>query len=107
MYSAAFLFFQILMLLPMAIQLVTTPAISSYYAKGEHENIKKTIKQTMLLVFIINLVLSSIIMIFGKFWINILFSSDFVGAYFPLLILVGTSLIYAPYASVGGCFFKH
>lgn len=100
-YSVAIIFMQGVILLPQAIQSVTTPSISRYYKKGEFENIQKLIKTTMLKTFAVIVCISVILAIFGKFLIGLIFTEEFLPAYTPMVILLVGYSICAPIGSVG------
>ena len=101
-YAVAVILIQGIILLPSAIQRVTSPAIASYHGKGEYGNIKKLIKNTMFKTFLITIFFSLLLAIFGKFLIGFLFTEEFLPAYIPLLILLIGYTIYTPIVSVGG-----
>jgi O-antigen/teichoic acid export membrane protein len=100
-YAVAILFMQGVILLPQVVQRVTTPVIATYYGKKEYENIKKTVKKTMLHTFVGTLCISIILIIFGIYLIDIFFTKDFIPAYIPMLILLIGYSICAPIGSVG------
>ena len=101
-YAVAVVLIQGILLLPGAIQRVTTPVIAGYHGKNEYENIKNVIKKTMVKTFLITILFSTLLVIFGRFLIGILFTEEFLPAYIPLLILVIGYSLYAPIISVGG-----
>jgi stage V sporulation protein B len=102
-YAVATIFIQGVLLLPQAVQSVTTPSIAAYYGKGDFYNIQQIIKKTMFKIFAIVIFISFILAIFGKFLISLLFTEEFLPAYAPMLILLIGYSIYAAYSSVGGC----
>ncbi|AKB41525.1 flippase [Methanosarcina mazei] len=102
-YAVAIIFMQGVLLLPQAVQSVTTPSIATYYGKGGFYNIRQLLKKTMSNVFAIVICISLILAIFGKFLIPLLFTEEFLPAYLPMLILLIGYSIYATYASIGGC----
>ncbi|MDD4248351.1 MAG: flippase [Methanosarcina sp.] len=101
-YAVAIIFVQGILLLPQAVQSVTTPSIATYYGKGDFYNIQQLVKKTMFNVFMVIMGISFILAILGKFLIPLLFTEEFLPAYFPMLILLIGYSIYAPYASIGG-----
>ena len=101
-YAVAVVLIQGIILVPSAIQRVTTPAIASYHGKNEYENIRKLIKKNLAKTFLITIFFSSVLAIFGKFLIVFLFTEEFLPAYTPLLILLIGYTIYAPIVSIGG-----
>ncbi len=100
-YAISILLVQSLLLLPQAIQRITTPMIATYHGRKDYENIRELIKQAIFKTFLIILLLSTLIAFFGKFIINIVFTDEFLPAYSPLLILLFGFTIYAPIVSVG------
>ena len=53
-------------------------------------------------IFLVTIVISALLAIFGKFLIGFLFTEEFLPAYIPLLILLIGYTIYALTISVGG-----
>ncbi|HWR24771.1 MAG TPA: flippase, partial [Methanosarcina sp.] len=100
-YAIAAIFMQGVILIPSAVQRITTPAIATYYGKKDYYSIEKTIKSTMLKTFELTLLISFCIAIFGKFIIIFLFK-DFLPAYTPMLILLTGYTVYSVLISVGG-----
>lgn len=101
-YAVAVILIHGIILLPSAVQRVTTPTIAKYYGKNDYESIRKLIKKTMAKTFLITLLLSALLAIFGEFLISALFTEEFLPAYTPMLILLIGNMIYAPFVSVGG-----
>ena len=91
-----------LKLIPDAVQKVTTPSIASYYGKRDYQKIINLVKSSMLKVFLITLILSFLLLGFGRFLIEILFSEGFLPAYYPLIILLLGCSIHAPVLSIAG-----
>ena len=100
-YAIATIFIQGVILIPNAVQRITTPTIATYYGKNDYNSIEILIKNTMLRTFGITLLISLCIAIFGKFIIITLFR-DFLPAYTPLLILLIGYSVYSALISVGG-----
>lgn len=100
-YAIATIFMQGIILIPSAVQRITTPIIATYYGKKDYYSIGKLIKSTMLKVFVTTLFISLCIAVFGKFIIIALFK-DFLPAYSPMLILLIGYTIYSSVISVGG-----
>ena len=101
-YAVAVVLIHGIILVPSAIQRVTTPAIAGYHGKNEYENIRKLIKKTMIKTFLVTILFSTLLVIVGRFLIGILFTEEFLPAYIPLLILLIGYSLYAPLISVGG-----
>jgi O-antigen/teichoic acid export membrane protein len=102
-YAVAIMLVQGVILLPQAVQAVTTPSIATYYGKGDFNNIQQLIKNTMLRMSAAIGCIALILAIFGKFLISLVFTDEFLPAYLPMLILLIGYSIYAAYASIGGC----
>lgn len=100
-YAIATIFMQGIILIPSAVQRITTPIIATYYGKKDYYSIGKLIKSTMLKVFVTTLFISLCVAVFGKFIIIALFK-DFLPAYSPMLILLIGYTIYSSVISVGG-----
>jgi stage V sporulation protein B len=103
-YAVAALIIQGIMILPNAIQRINVPTIANSYSNHEYSYIEKLIKEIVLKMFLITMILSTLLIIFGKFFISLLFTSEFLPAYLPLIILLIGYTIYAPLVSVGGTF---
>lgn len=103
-YAVAVLIVQGIMILPNAIQRINVPTIATSYRKSEYSYIEKIIKEIVLKTFLIIMILSMFLIIFGKFLISLVFTADFLPAYLPLVILLIGYTIYAPLVSIGGTF---
>ena len=101
-YAVAVIFVEGLKLIPDAVQKVTTPSIASYYGKRDYQKIINLVKSSMLKVFLITFILSFVLLGFGRLLIEILFSEEFLPAYYPLIILLLGCSIYAPVLSIAG-----
>ncbi|MHA1222960.1 MAG: oligosaccharide flippase family protein [Candidatus Heimdallarchaeaceae archaeon] len=104
LFGVALTFYQILILLPSAVFLITTPKISKYYADKEQEKIKKINVKTVFIMFLINLGLNVFLISFGKIFIRLLFGVEYIDSYLSMVILVLSTLFYVPLASIGGVF---
>lgn len=93
-----------ILLIPSSVQIIIGPIISSYFKNNDYINIKKVIKNTMIKILLVTVIISSITIIFGTYIIKIFFSSDYLPAYLPLIILVIGYTIYAPIMSIGTLF---
>jgi len=102
-YAVAVLFMQAITLLPQAVQRVTNPSIARYYGKKDYGNIRNLIKGTMFKISLITILIVSFLVAFGKILIEIIFTTEFLPAYIPLLILLIGYAIYAAFVSVGTC----
>lgn len=103
-YATAVIIMQGIILLPSAVQAVTTPVMATYYEKKEYSKIKGLVKNTMLKIFAIEFIFLIFLIIFGKYIVIILFSEEFSPAYIPMLVLSIGYLIQAPWISVGSIF---
>lgn len=101
-YATAIILIQAIILIPNAIQRVTFPTIATYYEKKEYQSITMLIKNIMFKTFVITIIFSVLLVLFGKIIISMLFTKDFLPAYVPLIILLIGNSIYAPVVSVGG-----
>ena len=99
-YAIATIFIQGVILIPNAVQRITTPTIVTYYGKNDYNSIEILIKNTMLRTFGITLLISLCIAIFGKFIIITLFE-DLHLLLLLLILLIGYS-VYSALISVGG-----
>lgn len=102
-YAVAIIFIQGITLIPDAIQRVTTPLMATYYGKRDVESIRNLIKEIMIKIIFITVFIDLIMIVFGKTFIRIIFTDQFIPAYIPLLILLIGYSIYAPYIAIGTC----
>jgi O-antigen/teichoic acid export membrane protein len=100
-YAVSAIFVQGITLIPSAIQRVTSPMIARSYAKKDYDSIKKLLKSVTLKVFLISLILSLFLLIFGRTLIISIFEEVFLPAYLPLLILLIGYTIYSMFMSIG------
>ncbi len=101
-YAVAAILIQGILLLPSAVQQVTSPAIAEYHGKKDYNNVIKLMKNVMLRTFLITIFLSGLLAFSGKFMIRMFFTDEFLPAYIPLLILLVGYSIQAPIISIGG-----
>ena len=100
-YAVAVLFAQTLTLIPSAVQRVTAPATATLYGKGDIKAIRKIISSTMKKAFLVSAAIALIIVIFGQFFISLFFTTEFLPAYVPLLVLLIGHTIFAPFMAIG------
>ncbi len=100
-YAVAVLFVQGIALIPTSIQLINSPSIARHYYNNNINYLKILIKKSMLVSFIIALLITIVFFIFGKSLIILLFNSDFLKSYEPLIILSLGYTIYSPFIAVG------
>lgn len=101
-YAVAMILIQGILLLPSAIQQVTSPAMAEYYGKRNYQNIKNLMENVMLKTLLITIFLSGLLALFGRYVISFFFTDEFLPAYKPLLILLIGYSIQAPMISIGG-----
>lgn len=99
-YGVAIIIVQGITLIPNSVHTAIAPSIAYYYGKFEYQKTIKLIEKTMIKVFIVILFFSLSLVLFGKSLIILLFTSDFILAYHPLLILLVGYSIYSPVHSV-------
>jgi O-antigen/teichoic acid export membrane protein len=99
-YSAASRVSNLVVFGLMVINAILAPMISELYHTGQKEQLQKIITHAARAVFVFTLVISAILIIFGKFVLS-LFGLVFVEAYLPLLILLTGQIVNALVGSVG------
>jgi stage V sporulation protein B len=99
-YAVAVLLAQTLTLIPSAVQQVTAPVIATLYGKGEIESVRKVIFSTMKKCVFLSLILAGCIALFGQYLIGSLFTTEYLPAYGPLLILLLGQTVFAGYMAV-------
>jgi O-antigen/teichoic acid export membrane protein len=100
-YAISAIFIQGITLIPSAVQRVTSPMIARSYAKKEYDSIRHLLKSVTLKVFVISLIISLFLAIFGKKLIITIFEDVFLPAYLPMLILLIGYTIYSMFMSIG------
>ncbi|KGK99157.1 polysaccharide biosynthesis protein [Methanococcoides methylutens] len=94
-YAVAVILVQGLSLIPMSVHRITYAASANYYVKNDYENLSNLLKNSFLKVFLVTMLISAVLVLFGQFIIRLLFGEDFLFAYKPLLVLlIGYSLYY-------------
>lgn len=101
LYAISAIFIQGITLIPSAIQRVTSPIITKNYIKKEYKSIAKLLKNITFKVFLLSLLLSLFLIIFGKKLILIIFGDVFLSAYLPLVVLLIGYTIYSTFMSIG------
>jgi len=99
-YSAASKISDLVVFALTAINAILAPMISELYHTGQKERLQKIITLAARAIFVFTLVISIILIIFGKFILG-LFGLAFVVAYIPLLILLCGQIINSLAGSVG------
>lgn len=109
-YAIVLLMFNAFVMMPGAIQKITYPAISSYFAEKKFESIKGMMENTMRISFVILSVLSLLVVFFIDDFIRLLLpgKEDFINAIEPIRLLIAMLIVYwatipigAVYMSVG------
>lgn len=99
-YSVANIIINGITLIPQSINMAVAPSIAYYYGKFNYNKITKLIQKTMACVSVAIIFLSILIIFLGKTFITILFNSDFLFAYSPLVVLLIGYGIYSPVHAV-------
>jgi len=99
-YSAASRISDLVVFALTAINAILAPMISELYHTGQKEKLQKIITLAARAIFVFTLVISIILIVFGKFLLS-LFSLVFVVAYIPLLILLAGQIINSLAGPVG------
>lgn len=100
-YAVAIILVQGITLIPSAVQNVIRPVIAKYHSKKEYKSIVKLLKDTTSKIFIISLLVSLFLMMFGKTLILTIFGEVFLTSYHPLIILLIGYTIYSAFMSIG------
>ncbi|BAI60849.1 putative polysaccharide biosynthesis protein [Methanocella paludicola SANAE] len=100
-FAVAGILIQGMSLLPSAVQTIISPKISRLHGNEDYSGIRKIIKSTFMYTFIITVLLSISLILFGRYLIDIFFSDVFAPAYLPLVLLVIGQIAYAPLVSIG------
>ena len=103
-YAVAALLVQGLILIPNSVLIVSTPAIATYYGKNDYNSIIKLVKAITIKISIITIFAAFSLIFFGQIIIEILFTKEFLSAYYPLLILIIGYSIYSPTLSISDTF---
>lgn len=103
-YTAAVGLSQFFWLIPNAIQRITYPASSEYWAKNNHAALQTMIDKSMKYSACIMLPVALTIEVFGKEFIIMLFGEKFAHAFAPLeILLIGTVINGALVRAIGSC----
>lgn len=101
-YSAAVSLSRFFWRIPQSIQMISYPATSEYWAKGELKSLNKMINKSMKYSACLLLPVGFGVWIFAKEIIVFLFGESFIFSVFPFQILVIGTVIYAIGIPVGG-----
>ena len=99
-YSAASRVSDLVVFALITTNVILAPMVSELYHAGQKEELKKLITLVARVVFVFTLVISLILIIFGKFVLS-LFGLAFIAAYIPLLILLAGQMVNAFSGPVG------
>lgn len=100
-YAVAFLFTQILTLIPTAVQGVTAPVTATLYGKRDIEGIRRLFYSTLKKSLLISAGIATLIAVFGQYVIVLLFTEEYLMSYTPLLILLPGYAVNASFGAVG------
>jgi len=100
-YAVAVLLAETITLIPSAVQRVTAPVTATLYGKGDIGAIRKIVSSTMKKAFLVSAATALVLIIFGQFFISLFFTTEFLPAYIPLLVLLIGHTIFAPFMSIG------
>lgn len=105
-YAIVLMFFNLLVMLPRAMQRVTFPAISTYFAQKRISSIKKMMEVTMRFSFVLISIISLILIFYIDDVITLIFpeKDSFLLAVMPLRILAVMGLLYGTMVPVGSVF---
>lgn len=102
-YAAAVSLSRFFWRVPQSMQMVTYPATSEYWSKGEHESLSKMIDKSMKYSACILLITGLGVWFFAKDIVTFLFGDEFIYAVLPLqILLIGTVINGATSRSIGG-----
>jgi len=105
-YAIATMFLQLMLMIPMAIQKITYPAISYYYGKKNHNAIESMINKCIKYTLIFLLIGGVVLAFLSGDIIRLLFPHrpEFLEGILPLIILLFMAVFRGPTASVGASF---
>lgn len=102
-YSVAVAIAGLFLSIPMAVQRITYPATSEYWAKNNHSALNKMIDKSMKYCACILLPLALVFWFFGKEIVVLIFGQEFIYAVMPLQILLIARVIRgSTFVSIGG-----
>jgi len=102
-YSVAVAIAGLFLSIPMAVQRITYPATSEYWAKNNHSALNKMIDKSMKYCACILLPLALVFWFFGKEIVLLIFGQDFIYAVLPLqILLIGRVIRGSTFVSIGG-----
>jgi len=71
-----------------AVNLVIAPQFASLYAEGDYNRLQKLTTISARVILAINLIITIFFIIFGRIFLSIVYGSDFVVGYIPMIILL-------------------
>lgn len=93
-YNAALPTATLMSIIPQGIIVLFLPVMTGLLAKHELFSFKKTFKTTTNWIFVSNLPIFIIVVIFSKQILRILFGSNYIPGYLPLIILIPSYFVY-------------
>ena len=84
-----------------AVNLVVAPRFAALYVKGEMVELQRIATRSARLALSFNFIFTIFFMLFGKFFLGLIFGSDFSIAYIPVLMLLGGQIVNSSVGSVG------
>lgn len=100
-YSVAVGFSKFFLIIPSAIQRITSPSTSEFVGKKNHSSMQMMIDKSMKYTACIILPIGLGVGFFANELVTKIYREDFIYAVLPLSILIGGQVIYGIYASVG------
>jgi len=98
-YATAVKLFTVLSMVIVAINVNVAPKIAALYEQKNIIELKKLLSKSKRIIFITNLIIGIILIIFGKFILS-LFGVNYVAAYYPMVILVSGQIIASSFGSI-------
>ncbi|MBN1181956.1 MAG: oligosaccharide flippase family protein [Bacteroidales bacterium] len=83
------------------INTVVAPQFASMYSNGEMDRLQKLVRISARMAFFANIIITGILIIFGRQLLSFTYGQPFVGSYFPLIILLVGQCINSSVGSVG------
>ena len=84
-----------------AVNMVVAPHFASLYAKREMDKLQRLVTRSAQIVLAFNLIITSLFILFGKIFLDLVFGKEITSAYVPLLILLIGQLVNSAAGSVG------
>ena len=84
-----------------AVNMVVAPRFATFYTKREMNRLQRLVTRSAQIVLTFNLIITSLFILFGKIFLDLVFGKEFITAYIPLLILLIGQLVNSAAGSVG------